>query len=875
MRTSKVTWWQAGILGLLMLTGSIVLAQGQPLPPAEPDTEAFLDANFHLQDSYSRVLCVSQDGSCPAEITATVPCLTASCAHEAATYSITAAFDTIQAASDAAQPGDLVIIMPGVYRGIEVEERGGEDGAYIHFLGWGAPGAVVINAPARPDVSWLRHHFYFIATRYYIIQNLAFEGAEGAGIFFSGYFSGTGQFAHHMIVMDVYSHDNGIWGLHTTSTSYMLIQDSIFTTSREEHGAYISGSGDNMVIRRNVFQGNNASGLQINADPQTATAEVFYWLQNATGNTCGWSEADVEFTGAAPWDALKACYDQQGLPDLGEFFEDGIGENLIVEQNIMTGNGSAGGGALNLASVRHSIMRNNLSYGNNAAGIACWDNAYAEDKGLPASDFGCVDVTIVNNTIIDQTGNRGALILNQDARDMVVYNNIIVRDRFDAYEVTGRSGQGLRSGANYYSALNVEESPGAILLDTDPASGSITGFTVNEALANFVAPGFAPWLLESGPWPTLNPDRPDYHLRPDSPLLTAGDASLSPTLDLSGTIRTGAGIGALGAGEAGEAVTESNENTAPPPPSMAGAGGTITYSLPEGHIYRLEAREGAMPEDISQMLDALSPGTTDEWLNISPDGSWLLLSTDRFDPNCAGWPCLVVTRSDMSIAEVVRLQDGTPAHSEGFGAVASTGDLITYPLVVYPADGGPHTLDLWAATRGSEGWSTPVLLTGESPFAWNQQPALAPDGSRVVFDCANQPYGAEGTAICEVNTDGTGFRMAIAPADGPQGTSTTAALHHPDCGPDGSIVFESDWNGGEQIWRLPPGAAEAALISDAFGNDNSPCVLPDGRIVSLWLERPENPTGFHEIKIMAADGSAYAMALTGIDVLDGGIGCGE
>ena len=517
----------------LILMGNAAFAQ--IAPSSDSDTETFLADHFRLQDTYTNVLCVTQDGTCPGEITTTVPCLSVECTHEAASYPISDKFDSIQAAVDSAQPGDLVIIMPGRYRGLQVEETGGEDDAYIHLLGWGKPGSVIVDSAADPDVSYLRHHFYLVDAHHYIVQNIAFENAdEGAGLFFTGYFSGTGHFSHHIIVMDVYSHDNGKWGLHTTSTSYVVIQDSIFTGSVEEHGAYISGSGDHMLIRRNVFQGNSASGLQVNADPQTAISELFYWLANSTGDTCGWSEADVEFTGSATWEDMKACYDEQGLPDLGEFIEDGISEGLIIEQNIMTGNGEVGAAGINLASVRHSTVRSNLIYGNFAAGIACWDNAYAEEKALPASDFGCQNVSILNNTIVDETGGRGALILNQDARDMVVKNNIIVRDRFDAYEIAGRSGEGLVSGNNYYSALSVEDSSGWEQIDTDADSGSVTGFSIADALANFVAPGFAAWVLEDGAWPNLNPDRPDYHLAVDSPLLTMGT--------------DGTGIGALGGG---------------------------------------------------------------------------------------------------------------------------------------------------------------------------------------------------------------------------------------------------------------------------------------------------------------------------------------
>lgn len=540
-------WTQIYLLVLLSvftLAPNSLAAQDES--PGEPDTEAFLESNFLLQDVYTNVLCVAGDDSCPSQITTRVPCLTQTCSHPETTYTVASTFSTIQTAADSAEPGDLILIMPGRYRGVEVEARGGEDGAYIHFLGWGEPGTIIIDAPARPDVAYLRHHFYFLAAHHYVIQNLAFERAEnGAGVFLSGYFSATGQFAHHFIITDVYSHDNGVWGLHTSATSSVVIQDSIFTNSREEHGVYISGSGDNMLIRRNVFQGNNAAGLQINPDPQTATSELFYWLQASTGDTCGWTEEAVEGTGAATWEDLKACYDDQGLPDLGQFLEDGISEAIIVEQNVATGNGAAGGAGINLASLRRSVVRNNLIYGNAAAAITCWDNLYAEQKGLDASPFGCQDVTIVNNTMVDEAAGRGAVILSANSRDLTVVNNIIVRDRVDAYEVIEGASLGLRSSHNYYSALDIEEAPGALILDSDSASGSIRAPTVADALNNFVRPGFAPWVLEDAGWPALHPDRPDYHLRADSVLATGGDISFAPVFDMSATLRSGTEIGAF------------------------------------------------------------------------------------------------------------------------------------------------------------------------------------------------------------------------------------------------------------------------------------------------------------------------------------------
>ena len=113
----------------------------------------------------------------------------------------------------------------------------------------------------------------------------------------------------------------------------------------------------------------------------------------------------------------------------------------------------------------------------------------------------------------------------------------------------------------------------------------------------------------------------------------------------------------------------------------------------------------------------------------------------------------------------------------------------------------------------------------------------------------------------------------------PNGVATTRELiRHPGAVaivpvlPDGSIVFEGDWN-GEQIYRYT-GSGDPSVINPAYGNDNSPTVLPDGRVVSLWLGREGGP-GYHELKIMNADGGGDRMLLINVDISDTGIGSGE
>jgi hypothetical protein len=142
-------------------------------------------------------------------------------------------------------------------------------------------------------------------------------------------------------------------------------------------------------------------------------------------------------------------------------------------------------------------------------------------------------------------------------------------------------------------------------------------------------------------------------------------------------------------------------------------------------------------------------------------------------------------------------------------------------------------------------------------------PALSEDGTKVVFDCDNSNSDV-GEAICEVNTDGTDFRVVFTPEMGPG--QIRNPLHSPDYAPNGAIVFEADWD-GESIWRLPAGSSTPVKIG-SFGNDNSPCVLSEGKVASLWL-----PGAIHDLKVMNADGSGHFKTTNGIDVFDIGIGC--
>jgi hypothetical protein len=289
-------------------------------------------------------------------------------------------------------------------------------------------------------------------------------------------------------------------------------------------------------------------------------------------------------------------------------------------------------------------------------------------------------------------------------------------------------------------------------------------------------------------------------------------------------------------------------------------GGATTDTL-----YRIEATAGAAPENLSQEMDALAPGADDEFVNISPDAEWLLVQTDRFDADAAGWPGLAVLPADVSAAASVRAPSGL-VHSAG-ACVASGGNLVIY------VDGSGARQDLYAISRANTAaaFGEPAKLTAACPYSFMGRPAISEDGTTVLFDAGNDSFPH--TAVCEVGTDGSGYREIINVTGGPSGYADANGLISPDYAPSGSIVFEGDWI-GEGVWRLAAGATVPTLISVNENNDNSPCVLPDGRIVSLWLDREGNALGVHELKVMDPDGSDRWMLLTGTDVVDAGLGCG-
>jgi len=342
------------------------------------DSDEWVRLTFKLQKRYARVLLVDASRKPPARAKVAPLDLNARAPAEPVEHSVDLVFKTLQEASDAARGGDLVAVSPGTYRGFRFAHKADAgDGRYVHFRALGEPGDVVIDRPSEsvPRHGWNRGSprgkiILMDGAHHAIVQGFRIDGGNRpgtkphgtvAGIKIEGSFSHTGKMAHHIAIVGNLSHHNRTWGMLTTDSHTVLVQGNLFGFSRREHSCYISDGSDNYVVRRNVFIGSNASGLQCNLD----TVSCFRKLRRHAAMR---GYPDHEPSREWALGLIKLATQKYGPNS----FPDGKGINFIIEENVINGNGKAGGGSLNLAGVQDSLIQNNLLYGNFNHGIAQW-----------------------------------------------------------------------------------------------------------------------------------------------------------------------------------------------------------------------------------------------------------------------------------------------------------------------------------------------------------------------------------------------------------------------------------------------------------------------------------------------------------------------
>jgi hypothetical protein len=367
--------------------------------------------------------------------------------------SVATAWATLQHAADVVNPGDTVHVLNGSYTGFYVE-RSGTAGNPITFLAESPAVQITANNPFTPDGINVENAAHVVIDGF-TVNNRTRTGIRTA----------LSQF---VTIRNCHAGFNGKWGILSGFADDLTIENNVTHNSVDEHGIYVSNSGDRPIIRGNISYDNNANGIHMNGDAS-----------------------------------------------LGG---DGTISNALVENNVIYGNGTAGGSGINMDGVNNSVVRNNLLFDNHASGISL----YRIDGGAGSSNN-----LVINNTIINASNARWCINITDGSTGNTVRNNILYN--FHSFRgvitIDSASRPGFVSDYNsLMSRFSIDGGNSVISF----ASWQAQGYDAHSFLAtpaqHFVAPGS------------------DFHLLETSPAKDTASATNAPTADVEGNPRpVGAG----------------------------------------------------------------------------------------------------------------------------------------------------------------------------------------------------------------------------------------------------------------------------------------------------------------------------------------------
>lgn len=258
---------------------------------------------------------------------------------------------SLQHAADVVLPGDTVFLRAGSFSGAHFTTSGT---AALPIAVRAFPGETVeidSDNPNTPDGINLEGASHFL------VEGLHINGRTRAGI--------RAVLCENVTLRGNRLDSNGRWGIFTGFCDDLLIEANHTSNSGEEHGIYVSNSGDRPTIRDNRIWNNRANGIHMNGDAS-----------------------------------------QGG---------DGVISGAVVENNIIFGNGAGGGSGINMDGVQDSIIRNNLLYENHASGISL----YRIDGGAPSTGN-----LVYNNTVVVADDGRWALNIKNGSAGNRIRNNV-------------------------------------------------------------------------------------------------------------------------------------------------------------------------------------------------------------------------------------------------------------------------------------------------------------------------------------------------------------------------------------------------------------------------------------------------------------------
>src|SRR5688500_9947168 len=146
---------------------------------------------------------------------------------------------TLQHAADSVAAGDTVRVAAGEYQGFYLETSGAA-GALITFVADGDVRITSDNA-TTPDGINLE------GASFVRVEGFTVTGASRAGI--------RAVLCEQVELIGNRADANGRWGILTGFCDDVRIEDNECSRSVEEHGIYVSNSGDRPVVRHNILWG--------------------------------------------------------------------------------------------------------------------------------------------------------------------------------------------------------------------------------------------------------------------------------------------------------------------------------------------------------------------------------------------------------------------------------------------------------------------------------------------------------------------------------------------------------------------------------------------------------------------------------------------
>lgn len=274
---------------------------------------------------------------------------------------------TLQKAAEAVGPGDRVVVRAGEYKGFYLS-KSGTVGSPIEFF---AEPGVLINTPTSGAGN--QDGINLELASHIILDGFSVTGMRRAGVRSVGNADNPAEF---VTIRNVHASNNGVWGIFTGYVDDLLIENNETSGSIEQHGIYVSNSGDRPIIRDNVIWGNHAAGIHMNGDLSAG--------------------GDGLITGAVV-----------------------SGNQIYGNAASINGGPFGGGSAINMDGVQDSLVVNNLLYDNHASGISLFQGNGAE---------GASGNIVVNNTIHQPSNGRWALNIQNASTNNTALNNIIVTE---------------------------------------------------------------------------------------------------------------------------------------------------------------------------------------------------------------------------------------------------------------------------------------------------------------------------------------------------------------------------------------------------------------------------------------------------------------